>query len=150
MTSSVASLLVWSVLAQGAATAAGAALTLAEKTQLDRETRLDDRVRVYEGATTRLLRQVEGDLKHEPPGHVGGTLEAWTDLLRASLEDIRGRMPANKKSRAVIRYEIALRKAISALKELALRTPEQREALEQWLAAAEPVRKGLVDLLFQR
>jgi hypothetical protein len=126
-------------------------LSATEKGQLEHEPALDGRIRVYESANLRFQRQVESEFKKEGFDKTPPQLEAWTELLETSRKDIEAHANRKKKSRAVIRYEIQLRKAIADVRSLALMAPaEYEKAFEEWLASAERVRKSLVDVLFQR
>ena len=140
------------ILAQSlGAGAAPAALTAAERTQLDRETNLDRRVRIYEAASQRLLRQVQGEFKSEEYERVAATLEAWQEVILASRKEVEAKANPKRKSRAVIQYEIQLRKAISEVRDLALRAPtELEDPFRTWLEKAEEARKSMVDVLFDR
>ncbi|PYV17413.1 MAG: hypothetical protein DMG07_05915 [Acidobacteria bacterium] len=126
-------------------------LSAAEKGQLEHEPALDGRVRIYESANLRLEKQVESDFKQDGFDKIPPQLEAWTELLETSRKDIEAHANRKKKSRAVIRYEIQLRKTIADVRSLALMAPaEYGRPFEEWLASAERVRKSLVDVLFQR
>jgi len=126
-------------------------LTATEKGQLGRETGLDGRVRVYESANTRLGREVQGEIQQGNVEPITLRLEAWTDLLEMSLKDIETNANRKRKSRAVIQYEIQIRKWIADMHGLALKAPSEcQKQFEDWLGSAERVRKRLVDILFQR
>ena len=126
-------------------------LTATEKGQLEREPNVDNRIRVYEAANLRFQKQVEGEFQNDEFDRIPPQLGAWTEMLETSRKDVEANANRKKKSRAVIRYEIQLRKTISEVKNLALKaTADHQKYLEDWLNSAERVRKSLVDVLFQR
>jgi hypothetical protein len=72
-------------------------------------------------------------------------------LLESSLEDVKGSTARKDKSRALIRYEIHLRKAIGNVQELKHKaSADQFDDLEAWLTRAEEIHRKFVDMLFQR
>jgi hypothetical protein len=126
-------------------------LTATEKGQLGREAGLDGRVRVYETANARLGREVQGEIQQGNVEPITVRLEAWSDLLEMSLKDIETNANRKRKSRAVIQYEIQIRKCIADMHGVALKAPSEcQKQIEDWLGSAERVRKRLVDILFQR
>ena len=78
-------------------------------------------------------------------------LNAWIKVLSASLEDIEMNVNRKKMSRALIRYEIQLRKAFGDLQDLKYKTPvEEQEKIEKWLGRAEGIRDSFLSILFKR
>lgn len=126
-----------------------AALTPTEKGQLEKELKIDNRIRIYESASDRILRSIQIDARTKEFATVPDRLKSWSEFLTVARKDIEDRMYRNKKSKALIRFEIRLRKAIADIKQLKIQSPaEQQQDFDTWLAQAEDVRKKCVDILF--
>jgi hypothetical protein len=126
-------------------------LTPAEKSLLERETDIDGRIRIYESASLRFQRSIQVDTKQEEIEGFLENLESWVKLLSASLEDIENNANRKKKSRALIRYEIQVRKTAGDLQDARPTIPLESQAeFDSYLGRAEVVRKTFVDILFQR
>lgn len=126
-------------------------LTPSEKSQLEREVKIDNRINLYRNASTRCL----GSFMHAMARHdlqfVDGHLSSWLAFLGASLKDVEANVGRKKRSRALIRYEIHLRKAIVDVRGAKLKaTVEHEKAFDSWLAEAEEIRKKFVHILFPR
>jgi plasmid stabilization system protein ParE len=133
---------------QAAPAPASEAFTHAEKTRLDGEPDIEDRVKLYEAVSTRHLRSVQALVKEEAFDKLPAELKAWSDAVEASRDDIEKHISRKKKSRALIRYEIHLRKAIAELGELKYKVSEAADSLEAAIAKAEDARKRFVSILF--
>jgi hypothetical protein len=124
-------------------------LTAVEREQLRKEQKIDNRIKIYDNASTRLLKTLEGAVLKEDFQSAPATLKAWTTLLTMSLNDIDQNESRKKKSKNLIRYEIHLRKAISDVQGFKIRAPaDQENTFDSWLNKAEEIRKKLVDILF--
>ena len=110
----------------------------------------ETRIKLYELASKRMLDKMNeaganAEFKSFPEG-----LKAWTTLLSESLKDIEENLITNSKSRAMINYEIQVRKAIAIIENLKLKAPgEQQDLFESTISAAERVRKKFVEILFR-
>jgi hypothetical protein len=126
-------------------------LTPAEKSLLERESNIDGRIRVYETASLRFQRSIQVAIKQQEIEGLLEKLKSWVKLLSASLEDIESNVNRKKKSRALIRYEIQLRKTAGDLQDARPLIPvESQQEFDSYLGRAEVVRKTFVDILFQR
>jgi len=112
---------------------------------------LDNRVKIYHEASTRCQNSLTANLRSQDPQPAGTQLKSWMSLLESSLEDVKGSTARKDKSRALIRYEIHLRKAIGNVQELKHKaSADQFDDLEAWLTRAEEIHRKFVDMLFQR
>ena len=124
-------------------------LTAAEKNQLEREPNVEDRIRVYEAASSRIYGSIRNLILRQQFEDVGAEMRSWLDLLSEAQQDIEQNISRKKKSKNLIRFEIHLRKAIGDLKERKLQVPaDQQEDFESWLTRLDHVRKKFVDILF--
>jgi hypothetical protein len=122
-----------------------------EKARIERETKIDGRIKVYESASTRIQKTLQTAVSEEEFQAVPDSLKLWTALLSGSLQDIEANLKTKKKSRALINYEIQVRKAISNTQSYKLKAPvEQQETFDSCISQAESVRKRFVEILFQR
>jgi hypothetical protein len=148
----------WSItLIYGLITQAGAVvqapdcLQVADRSRLEKETKLDNRIKIYEEASNHCQQLVTDMVQRQDFQLVPGYLQSWGNLLDTSLKDIEGSPGRKDKSRALRKFEIHLRKAESAIQELKLKaTVDEFDAFEGWLHRAEQVHKRFVDFLFQR
>jgi hypothetical protein len=126
-------------------------LTPAEREQLQGETKIDRRIKIYEAASVRLHKALgeavaKGDFQSVPE-----TLKSWTSLLAISLKDIEASAGQKKRPKSLIRYEIQVRKAISDMQDYKVRAPiEQQDTFDSCLSQAEAIRKQFVEILFLR
>jgi hypothetical protein len=129
----------------------GDLLTAEERALIAQANKIDDRIKVYESASKRmqaaLLTMVgSGDFSKTPE-----TLDSWVSLLSGSLVDIEANLKAKKKSKALIRYEIQVRKSIGVCRNYKAKAPvEQQDAFDTCIARAEEVRKKFVDIIFKQ
>jgi hypothetical protein len=135
----------------GTAVQAPDCLQATDRSRLEKETKLDNRIKIYEEASIRCQHLVTDMVQRQDFQLVPGYLQSWSDLLEKSLHDVETSTIRKEKSRALKNYEIHLRKAVSAVQELKLKaTVDQFDAFEAWLNRAEQVRKKFVDFLFER
>ena len=126
-------------------------LTPLEKSQLEAEDKIENRIRTYGLASARVHKLIEGAVLKEDLQKVAENFECWSDLLASSLKDIEKSVERKKKSKALIRYEIQLRKSIADITELKIRVSlEEQKSFDTWLEQAEEIRRKFVDILFQR
>jgi hypothetical protein len=126
-------------------------LTPTERSKLEKEGKIDSRIRVYEDASTRFHKSVRSAVQKQEFEIVQEDLNSWMKVLSASLEDIEVNVNRRKMSRPLIRYEIHLRKAFVDLQDLKHKVPlEEQEKIETWLGRAESIRNSFLDILFKR
>jgi hypothetical protein len=126
-------------------------LSAVEKTRLAAESKIDNRIKLYQQVSERFHRAVTNAVKKQDYDEGLGRIQCWRELLSASLKDIEANVNRKKKSGALIRYEIQLRKAIVDMGNTKLRIPYQQQAdFESWIGQAEATRGRFVDILFQR
>jgi hypothetical protein len=121
-----------------------------EKGRIEREGNIERRIKIYESASNRIQRELgvamdKGDFQAVPDN-----LKLWVSLLSESLRDIGTNLKNKKKSRALINYEIRVRKAILSTQNYKIQAPiEQQDVFESSLEQAETIRKKFVEILFQ-
>jgi hypothetical protein len=126
-------------------------LEAGERSRLEKEAKLDNRIKIYEEASNRCQQLVTDMVQRQDFQLIPGYLQSWKTLLDKSLGDIEASPGRKDKSRALRKFEIHLRKAISSAQELKLKaTVDQFDAFETWLRRAEQVHKKFVDFLFER
>ena len=127
----------------------GDGLTAAERAELQRQQKIEGRIKVYQSACRRLLKTVETEVLKDDFQSVPDTLKSWLALLELAAQDIDKNESRKKKSKALIQYEILLRKEISDVQGFKIRAPvDQQDNFEAWLTRAEEIRKKFVDILF--
>ena len=128
----------------------GDALNTAEKARLSSARKVDDRIKVYHSASKRMQQSVQTAVRSNDFPAVPGILKLWVSLLAGSLEDIDASFAAKKKSKALIRYEIQVRKALTEFKGYKVKAPaEQQDEFEAQLADAEKIRKRYMEIIFR-
>jgi hypothetical protein len=128
----------------------GDALNAVEKAKLSRELQIDGRIKVYLSASKRMQQSMHDAVSGGDFSNMPDALKLWSSLLSGSLEDIEASLRAKKKSKALIRYEIQVRKALAEFKGYKTKAPvEQHDELDAQLAAAEEIRKRFVDIIFR-
>jgi hypothetical protein len=126
-------------------------LTPIERSKLEKEEKIDSRIRVYEAASIRFHKSVRSAVQKEEFEIVEEDLNSWMKVLSASLEDIEVNVNRRKMSRPLIRFEIHLRKAFLDLQDLKHKAPlEEQEKIETWLGRAEGIRNSFLNILFKR
>ena len=118
-----------------------------EKNQDD----LKERIEVYKDASVRMQKKLRKDIRAKNFSPVPDYLKTWTSLLSGSLKDIEANLnPDKKRPKALIKYEIEIRKAVNDLKDYQLRAPvEQQDAFDLCIAEADTIRGKIVDILFK-
>jgi|SRR4029450_3370160 len=126
-------------------------LTPTERSKLEKEEKVDSRIRVYEDASTRFHKSVRSAVQKQEFENVEEDLNSWMKVLSASLEDIEANVNRKKMSRPLIRFEIHLRKAFLDLQDLKHKAPlEEQEKIETWLGRADGIRNSFLNILFKR
>ena len=129
---------------------AGDVFTSAEKAQIENANNVERRIKVYESASRRLQQTLETAVAKDEFQTVPENLKLWITLLSKSLEDIEANLKSKKKSTALIKYEIQVRKSIANSTSLKIKAPiEQQDLFDSCLAEAEKVREKFVEILFQ-
>ena len=122
-----------------------------EKAQFKKAENVEQRIKVYDAASRRIQRGLEAAITKEDFQTVPDMLRLWVSLLTKSLADIESNLKAKKKPRALINYEIQVRKSIARTESLKIRAPvDQQDLFDSCLAEAEKVRKKYVEILFLR
>jgi hypothetical protein len=128
----------------------GNALNVEEKGRINRAQSVDDRIKVYHSASQRMQQSVDAAVSSNDFSGVPDALKLWVVLLTGSLEDIEANLKTNKKSKALIHYEIQVRKANSAFRGYKAKAPvDQQDALDELITGAEKIRKKFVDIIFR-
>src|SRR5512140_3474466 len=110
----------------------------AELRKLETEPRLDSRVKIYETASDRCLASARQALALPNPPPVSSILNGWMQLLERSLGDIEKHSDRKKKSKALIRFEIQLRKSIAELKDSRMKVNyEEMQEIDSWTDKAD-------------
>jgi hypothetical protein len=124
-------------------------LTSVERERLQREQKIDNRIKIYENASARLFKTLEAAVLKEDFQSVPAILKFFTTLLNLAIKDIDQNESRKRKSRALIRYEIQLHKTISGVQGFKIRAPvDQQDDFDAWLNRAEEIRKKFMDILF--
>jgi hypothetical protein len=125
-------------------------LSPAEKTQIERESNIQRRIKIYETASARIQQALQSAISKKEFQTVPENLTLWTSLLTESLKDIEDNLKSKKKSRALIKYEIQVRKSIAAIQAGKIKAPaDQQDAFDLCLARAGEVRSKFVEILFR-
>ncbi len=126
-------------------------LSAREKARLEKEVKLDSRVKVYDEVCQRYENELILLIQLQDSKALLLHLKCWNDVLDQSLKDIQDSPGRKDKSKALIRYEIHLRKAINTVQESKTRADvEMLDAFETWLAHAEADRQKMVSFLFPK
>src|SRR5213593_2181910 len=128
---------------------AGDFLTPAEKTQLEREENVENRIRVYESVSARMYKSIRNLVEEKEFQHLPEQLKIWPDFLDVAFRDIDQKISRKKKSKNLIHLEIQLRKALLDLRDIKFHVPpEYQDQFESELDRVEAFRKKLVEILF--
>jgi hypothetical protein len=126
-------------------------LNPAEQAQMSAAQKVEDRIKVYLNASIRIQRSLHETVTKKEYETTPNTLQLWGSLLSKSLEDIEANLKTKKKSKALIRYEIQVRKALVDLRNSKVNAPyEQQDAFDDCITRAESIRKKFVEILFPR
>ena len=127
----------------------GDALLPTERSKLEKEKKIDKRIKIYNAATTRLHKAFDAAASAKDFESVLPLLQSWSSILEESLKDIDANVDRKKKSGALIDYEIHLRKSINEIKDYGVQAPlEQQGHLETWLTQAEQIQSKFLDIIF--
>jgi len=130
--------------------ASGEIFNAKEKARIEKSDKVDGRIKVYEAASKRIQQTLEDAIKKDDFQTFPDNLKLWMSLLLNSLEDIEANLKSKKKSRALINYEIQVRKSIASMEKLKIRVPlDQQDLMDSCLEQAEKVRKRFVEILFR-
>ncbi len=122
-----------------------------EKQKMARAVKVEDRIKVYEAASKRIHQTLEAAVAGDDFSKAPDILKLWLSLLSGSLEDIEANLKTRKKSKPLIRYEIQVRKAITASRGYKTKAPlEQQDLFDSYLAQAEKIRKRFVEIIFKQ
>jgi len=112
---------------------------------------IDGRIDVYRNASIRIQKELKKAVSEEGFQNIPNHIQLWTSLVTESLKDIEVNInPKKKKSKALIKYEIQVRKTINDLRELQIRAPyDQQDIFDNCLNRADTARGKMVDILFQ-
>jgi hypothetical protein len=128
----------------------GTVLIAEEKARIARSASAEDRIKVYESASKRIQDTFQAAIASDDFYRVPEILKRWTDLLSGSLADIEANLKTKKKSKALIRYEIQVRKSIGDCRSYKARAPvDQQDGLDASIAKAEEIRRQFVDIIFK-
>jgi len=128
---------------------AGEVFNSAEKAQLENATNIEQRIKVYTATSRRIQQTLETSVDKEDFRTVPENLTLWIALLSKSLEDIEANLKSKKKSGALIKYEIQLRKSIANTASLKIKAPvDQQDLFDSCISQAETVRRKFVAILF--
>jgi len=124
-------------------------LTSVEKLRIEKESKVENRIKVYESVSKRIHRAIEDAIAKNEFETLPANLQIWTSFLEESFKDIEANIKPPKKPRALIKYEIHLRKAVSAMQKSKVRIPlEQEEVFNSCLSRAAAVHRKMVKILF--
>jgi quinolinate synthase len=128
---------------------AGEVFNSAEKAQLENAKNIEQRIKVYTATSRRIQQTLETSVDKEDFRTVPENLTLWIALLSKSLEDIEANLKSKKKSGALIKYEIQLRKSIANTASLKIKAPvDQQDLFDSCISQAETVRRKFVAILF--
>jgi tRNA/tmRNA/rRNA uracil-C5-methylase (TrmA/RlmC/RlmD family) len=120
-----------------------------ERSKLQKEEKINNRIKIYKTVSTRYLKTFSSATSTNDFESVPPTLQVWMSLLTESLQDIDANVERKKKSKALIDYEIHLRKSINEIKDYKVKAPlEQQDFLDNWVAQAEKIQAKFLDILF--
>jgi hypothetical protein len=121
-----------------------------EKANMASAASAGDRIKVYRAASRRYQQTLESAIAKDDFTQIPPNLKRWTALLSASLEDIEANLKTKKKSKILIRYEIEVRKAITAFQRYKTKAPaDQQDLFAASLDQAETIRKRFIEMIFQ-
>jgi hypothetical protein len=122
-----------------------------EKEQLARAINVEQRIKVYITASSRIQQTLHGLAADGDFAKIPDSLQVWNTLLSGSLRDIEANLKTKKKSRALIRYEIQVRKLLTEVQEYKNNIPEEdAETFKSLLAQADKIRKQFVEIIFKQ
>jgi hypothetical protein len=125
--------------------------TKKEAREIEKESdNIEKRIKVYQKASERMLKNLEKAVYGKEFQAVPEALSTWTTLITESLKDIQANLePKKKRPKALVKYEIQVRKAIKDIRGLKIRAPvDQQDDFDTCISRAEDVRSSIVDILF--
>jgi hypothetical protein len=126
------------------------ALNSVEKLKIERELKIENRIKIYRQASERIQKNIEDAVSKDSYQTLPADLKLWTSLLSESLKDIQTNLKAKKKSQNLIRFEIQVRKAISNSQNYKIKSPvELHDVFDACLDQAEKIRREFVEILFK-
>lgn len=125
--------------------------SIAERLQLNSRSKIEDRIKIYESVSNRYHKSVEQAADRQGFERIPGILQSWSLVLSKSLADISQNVDRKKKSNALIKFEIHLRKSIVDMRDARIKAPvDHQDRYDDWIAQTEDVRKQFVDILFPK
>lgn len=122
-----------------------------EREKLAIASNAEARIKVYESATKRIQQTLRTMAAGGDFAKIPDTVKEWNSLLAGSLADIEANLKTKKKSRALIKYEIRVRKILTDAQDYKNRLPlDQIDAFSSYLDDAEKVRKRFVEIIFKQ
>jgi hypothetical protein len=147
--STLSFILLLSIQAGNAVPVPGEVLSPPEKARMAKATNIEGRIKIYEAASKRIQQTLQMAVAKENFGTVPDDLKLWTSLLSKSLEDIQANLKTNKRSRALIKYEIQVRKSIANTESFKIKAPvDMQDDFDACLSQVKAVRKNFVSILF--
>jgi hypothetical protein len=120
-----------------------------EKAKFSESNSLKNRLDVYKSASIRIQKDLQLAISKEDFSLVARILKTWTQLLSESLKDVEASPKMKKRLRALISFEIQVRKSIATMNDYKIRAPsDMQDAFDSCLVTAETIRKQFVDVLF--
>jgi hypothetical protein len=125
--------------------------SIAERLQLSSKIKIEDRIKIYQSASDRYRKSVQQAAGKQEFQRIPDILRSWTSVISKSLADISQNIDRKKKSNALIKFEIQLRKSIVDIRSVRIRAAvEDQESYDDWISHAEKVRAQFVDILFPK
>jgi|WetSurMetagenome_2_1015567.scaffolds.fasta_scaffold159297_2 hypothetical protein len=129
----------------------GDGFSVAERLQLNSKSKIEDRIKIYESVSSHYHKSVEQAADRQNFEGIPAILQFWTTVLTKSLDDISQNVDRKKKSNALIKFEIQLRKSIVDMRDVRIKAAvDDQDHYDDWIAHAEGVRKQFVDILFPK
>jgi hypothetical protein len=121
----------------------------AERLQLNSKSKIEDRIRIYESVSSRYHKSIEQAADKHDFEKIPDLLRSWTSAISKSHTDINQNIDRKKKSNALIKFEIQLRKSIVDMRDARIKAPvDDQDYYNDWIAHAEEVRRQFVDIIF--
>lgn len=124
-------------------------LTANEKTLLEKEISIENRIKIYSQASERIHHAFQAEIRGQQLDTVPAALRNWLSLLDSSLKDINANLGRKKKSKALKNFEIQLRRATLDVQGYKIKAPiEQQDLIDDWISRADRIRNQFMMLLF--
>jgi hypothetical protein len=125
--------------------------SIAERLQLNSKSKIEDRIKIYESVSNRYHKSVEQAADKQNFEQIPAILQSWSSVLSKSLADISQNVDRKRKSNALIKFEIQLRKSIVDMRDAKIKAPvDHQDYYDDWIAQTEEARKQFVDILFPK